>query len=361
MRLSRLIVRDVRNLEAIDWCPAPGLNVLVGPNGGGKTSLLEAIHLAAVGRSFRTRDTTQIVRRGTTGLNVSAWFDHADGRELHVRLDRDAAGTRMRLGGLPLKAASELARLLPVLALSQDGVRRFRSGSGERRSVLDWGLFHVEPGFHATWARYHAALAQRNAALRGRQPASPWSDVMGEAGESISSSRAEYVRRLQTSVDVVCERLQIDFGVTLDLQRGWRDGVNLADYWIESEDRDRGLGYTSGGPHRANLLVRTEQKLGLEHLSSGQIKLLYLILRLAQLEDLLKLQPESQPLIFFDDLAAELDGRHLSAVLAALASHQLQRFVTSPVLHAELTADGGAVFHVERGALVQASFRDSHD
>lgn len=64
MRLSRLIVRDVRNLEEIDWRPAPGLNVLVGPNGGGKTSLLEAIHLAAVGRSFRTRDTTQIVRRG---------------------------------------------------------------------------------------------------------------------------------------------------------------------------------------------------------------------------------------------------------------------------------------------------------
>lgn len=354
MRLTRLIARDVRNLESIDWRPAGGLNLLVGPNGGGKTSLLEAIHLAAVGRSFRTRDTAQIIRRGVSGLSVSAWFERADGQKQHIRVDRDALGTRIRLDDRLLKAASELARSLPVLALSQDGVRRFKLSRSDRRSLIDWGLFHVEPGFHATWARYHAALAQRNAALRNRQPVAPWLEVMVNAGVSISASRQAYVQRLQASVDEVCTRLAIEFSVTLDLQCGWRDGQGLADYWAESEHRDRGLGYTSGGPHRANLLVRTEQRLGLEHLSSGQVKLLYLVLRLAQLEDLLSCKPESEPIIFFDDLAAELDSRHLSAVLAALAGHQLQRFVTSPVLHPELIADVDAVFHVERGALVPA-------
>lgn len=354
MRLTRLIARDVRNLEAIDWWPAAGLNLLVGPNGGGKTSLLEAIYLAALGRSFRTRDTAQIVRRGAPGLSVSAWFERGDGHPLQIRMVRDGAGTRLSLDGRPLKTASELARTLPVLALSQDGVRRFRLSRSERRSLLDWGLFHVERGFHATWVRYHAALAQRNAALRQRQPIAPWMQILVEAGESVCVSRQAYVERLQASVKKVCISMGIEFGVVIDLQRGWRDGQPLADYWAESEHRDRGLGYTSGGPHRANLLVRTDQRLGLEHLSSGQIKLLYLVLRLAQLDDLLSSQPKSRPIIFFDDLAAELDGQHLAAVLAALAGHQLQRFVTSPVLHAEFIADADAVFHVERGALVPA-------
>lgn len=361
MRLTRLIARDVRNLESIDWQPADGLNVLVGPNGGGKTSLLEAIHLAAVGRSFRTRDTTQVIRRGSSCLSVSAWFEHASGQRQHIRMDRDANGTRITLDGRVLKAASELARSLPILALSQDGVRRFKLSRSDRRSLVDWGLFHVEPAFHALWTRYHTALAQRNAALRRKQPAAPWLEAMVVTGEQVSACRQAYVQRLQDGVGRFCAHLDVDLAAGLDMQRGWRDGQTLPDYWAETEHRDRALGYTSGGPHRANLLVRTEQRLGLEHLSSGQVKLLYLVFRLAQLEDLLQRRPESEPIIFFDDLAAELDGQHLRMVLTALAGHQLQRFVTSPVLHAELTTDGGSVFHVERGTLLQAPSRDSYD
>lgn len=354
MRLTRLIVRDVRNLEAIDWRPGRGLNVLVGPNGGGKTSLLEAIHLAAVGRSFRTRDTAQIVRRGVDSLSVSAWFERPDGHSQHVRVDKDAGGTRISVDAHALRTASELARSLPVLALSQHGVSRFKLNRSERRSLVDWGLFHVEPNFHEVWARYHATLAQRNAALRRHQPAGPWLDLMANAGESLTTSREAYVRRLQQTVARICASLNLDYCMTLEFQRGWREGAVLVDYWRETEHRDRALGYTSAGPHRANLLIRTDQKLGLEDLSAGQVKLLYLVLRLAQLDDLLQIAPGSEPIIFFDDLAAELDGRHRNAVLDALAAHPLQRFVTSPVLHAELVADEGAVFHVERGVLVQA-------
>lgn len=354
MRLTRLIVRDVRNLEAVDWRPGRGLNVLVGPNGGGKTSLLEAIHLAAVGRSFRTRDTTQIVRRGANTLRVSAWFERPDGDCQHVRVDKDASGTRISVDAQALRSLSELARSLPVLALSQHGVSRFKNSRGERRSLVDWGLFHVEPDFHAAWTRYHATLAQRNAALRSGQPVRPWLDLIVKAGELITASRKAYVQRLQHTVTRICESLSLDFCVLVEFQCGWRDGAALGEYWLESEHRDRALGYTSAGPHRANILVRTEQKLGLDSLSAGQVKLLYLVLRLAQLRDLLQTAPGSEPIIFFDDLAAELDGRHLSAVLDALAAHDLQCFVTSPVLHTELVAAGAAVFHVERGALVQA-------
>ena len=361
MRLTRLIVRDVRNLEAIDWRPAEGLNVLVGPNGGGKTSLLEAIHLAAVGRSFRTRDAAQLIRRGSDELNVSAWFQHADGRQQHVRLQRSAVLTRIRCDERELRTASELARSLPILALSQDGVARFRSNRSERRAIVDWGLFHVEQGFHANWSRYNGALAQRNAALRRRQPDTPWMQVLIECGQLITTSRAAYLVRLQTLVRDLSQRLGLDFEPALSLQPGWREGVDLGAYWREHEAKDRSLGYTSGGPHRANLAVRIDQKLGLESLSSGQVKLLYLVLRLAQLDDLLMRSPDADPIVFFDDLAAELDGRHLAAVLRLFGDRHLQRFVASPSGTSEAATDGAAVFHVERGVLTPASSRDSHD
>lgn len=361
MRLTRLIVRDVRNLEAIDWQPAEGLNILVGPNGSGKTSLLEAIHLAAVGRSFRTRDSSQAIRRGCNELSIGAWFRHADGRAQHIRLHRDSGGTRILSDDRELRAASELARSLPVLALSQDGVARFRSSRGERRAVLDWGLFHVEHGFHAQWSRYNAALQQRNAALRRGQPDEPWLGPLVDSGETITTSRMAYLQHLQAKVSEFSLRLGLDFAVSIALHRGWREGRDLKALWRTNEDRDRSLGYTSAGPHRADLVLQVDQKLGLENLSSGQVKLLYLVLRLAQLDHLLSVVPASEPIIFFDDLAAELDGRHLDAVLRVFGDHQLQRFVTSPSGTRELVAPHATVFHVEHGALTAAATRDVDD
>jgi DNA replication and repair protein RecF len=361
MRLTRLIVRDVRNLQAIDWQPAQGLNILVGPNGSGKTSLLEAIHLAAVGRSFRTRDSAQAIRRGCKELAIGAWFTHSDGRVQHIRLRRDGEGTRIQSDDRELRTASELARSLPVLALSQDGVARFRSSRGERRAVLDWGLFHVEQGFHAQWSRFNVALQQRNAALRSGQPTEPWLAPLVTAGEAITASRVAYLHRLQARVGELSTRLELDFAISVSLHTGWRDGQDLRALWHSSEDRDRSLGYTSAGPHRADLILRVDQKLGLENLSSGQVKLIYLVLRLAQLDDLMSVEPTREPIIFFDDLAAELDGRHLDAVLRVFGDHQLQRFVTSPSGTRELGVSHATVFHVEHGAFTAAATRDVHD
>lgn len=356
MRVARLIVRDVRNFEAIDWQPVDGLNVLVGPNGGGKTSLLEAIHMAAVGRSFRSRDIDSVIRQGCRELSVGAWFKRGDGQLRHVRLQRGSGCSRLYLDQQPLRSASELARIVPVLALSQEGLARFKSSRSERRAVLDWGLFHVEPSFHSAWSRYRLALAQRNAALRSRQPDAPWLDLMAETGQALTVARVDYVGRLQLRLDDIVQRLGLDFSVTIALHPGWREGASLSQYWVDSRDRDQAVGYTMGGPHRANLVAQVNKRLGFDHLSAGQAKLVYLAVRLAQLEHFLGCWPQAEAVVFFDDLAAELDNRHLQAVLRLLSDDRLQRFVTSPNRSDTLDVSNGAVFHVEHGTVTPVSF-----
>jgi len=158
MILTRLVVRELRCIQSLDWIPSRGMNVLVGANGSGKTSILEAIHLAAVGRSFRTRDTSQLIRRGAPELQVGAWFDHDDGSDHHVRVSCRANAMGIWLDGRKLRSASELVRRLPVIALVQDGVARFRTMRGERRAVIDWGCFHTTAGFHAEWVKYAVSL-----------------------------------------------------------------------------------------------------------------------------------------------------------------------------------------------------------
>ena len=332
-----------------------GLNVLVGPNGGGKTSILESIHLASVGRSFRTRDTAQVVRRGATGLKVGAWFESPHGSPVHVRVERDAAGMRLQRNGQMVRSAAELARDVPVLVLSQDSVRRFRTERAELRGVLDWGVFHVKPEFHVLWARYQGALAQRNAALRRAQPLAPWLPPLAEAGEALSAARVAYIGSLQEHVAAVQREFGLGTSLRIDFQRGWRDGVELKNYWSDTEARDRRLGYTAAGPHRANVALSYEGGVGLEQFSSGQVKIAYLALRLAQLRELLVSRPESEPIVFFDDLIAELDGDHLAAILASFVRQPLQRFVTSPILTADLNEYADAVFHVKHGAITTAT------
>ncbi|MGH8074570.1 MAG: DNA replication/repair protein RecF, partial [Lysobacter sp.] len=187
MQVTRLDIRHLRRFEQVQLSPAPGLNVLVGDNGAGKTSVLEALHLMAYGRSFRGRVGDGLVRHGAPALEVFVeWRERSasgsptlspvgqaptgDGalrtRKAGLRhAGRDWEG---RLDGSRVAQLGELCAALAVVTF-EPGSHALVSGPGEvRRRYLDWGLFHVEPGFLPVWRRYSRALKQRNALLKAR-------------------------------------------------------------------------------------------------------------------------------------------------------------------------------------------------
>src|SRR6204780_1364138 len=187
MTLRRMQVTDFRCLHQGDLEFDSEFTLISGPNASGKKSLLEAIYLLGRGRSFRTRRLDHLIRTGAERMII---FGEAEVSERRVTLgvEGSAEGLRAKLGGERVASLAELASALPVQVIDPEVHRLIEEGPGRRRRLLDWGVFHVEPGFVGHWQRYQQVLRQRNAALRSGLAApvvSAWNGDLVRYGELI--------------------------------------------------------------------------------------------------------------------------------------------------------------------------------
>lgn len=358
MLINRLTLHRFRCFDSVEWHPRPGINLVVGDNGAGKTSLLEALHLMAYGRSFRGRVRDGLVRQGADDLEVFVeWQESAGGpgRYRRAGLRHSGQAWKGRLDGEDVQQLGNLCAALAVVTF-EPGSHALISGGGEtRRRFMDWALFHVEPDFLPLWRRYSRALKQRNALLKqGGPPASldAWDRELGDAGELLTSRRRSYIERLQDKANPLARAIAPSLGLDgLLFQPGWRrHEMSLPDALLLARERDRQYGYTSIGPHRADWQPEFSRLPGPQALSRGQAKLTALACLLAQAEDFAEQRGE-WPVIALDDLASELDRQHQQRVLARLHEGPAQVLITATEAPALLDAWKPARFHVEHGAI----------
>jgi DNA replication and repair protein RecF len=369
MHVTRLDIRSLRRFEDVRLEPAPGLNLITGDNGAGKTSVLEALHLMAYGRSFRGRVHDGLIRAGDPALEVFvAWQERVVSAEggaaptAHVR-DRRAGlrhsghGWTGRLDGQEVDHLGELCAALAVVSFEPGSHALITGGSDARRRYLDWGLFHVEPDFLGIWRRYSRALKQRNALLKRRvrdAQIDAWDRELAEAGEPLGRYRQLYLEALQPHITGLARHLAPALGeITLEYQPGWRrDQVSLADALLIARDRDHVAGHTSVGPHRADWRLAFTGIPGREALSRGQAKLTALSALLGQAEHHAQARGD-WPVVLLDDLASELDRSHQKRVLERLIASGAQVLITGTELPSGLAELDTSYrrFHVEQGIL----------
>jgi DNA replication and repair protein RecF len=358
MQVTRLMAAGLRRFESVAIEPVAGLNLITGDNGAGKTSVLEALHLMAYGRSFRGRVRDGLVRTGSEAVEVFVeWREGADARHRRAGLRHTGQTWMGRLDGQSVAQLGELCAALAVVSF-EPGSHALVTGGGEpRRRFVDWGLFHVEPDFLPLWRRYARALKQRNALLKsgvGGQQLDAWDHELAEAGEPLTRYRRQYLDQLQLRLSVVAADLVPALGAShLEFQPGWRSGeLSLADALLLARDRDRNLGYTSVGPHRADWRIDYAGHPNREALSRGQAKLSALSALLAQAEDYAQRRGE-WPIVALDDLSSELDRNHQQRVLQRLLASGAQVFITGTEAPAALEKLGATpkVFHVEHGRI----------
>lgn len=350
MTLNALEIRDFRCIEHTQLDFDPRCTLITGENASGKTSLLEAIFFLSCGRSFRSPHADALIRKGASAFTAVGQVSNSSAQILTLGVRGSKGGSEIRLGGQPATGFAQMAAALPVQVIDPEVHRLLEDGPTQRRRYLDWGVFHVEPGFVPAWRRYQRALKQRNAALKTKRPSAEihlWDEDLLEAGNLIADQRRRYVEALVPhAAELGYELLQLDVEVVL--HQGWpleKDfKTSLEDSWA----RDVQRGATSVGPHRADLAVRIDGQLAKDRVSRGQQKLLSSSLLLAQVQHR-GFSGGTQTALLLDDPAAELDVDNLQRLLALVVRMPAQLIVTALDESRVKLQLPWRAFHVEQG------------
>ena len=348
MSLSLLEGEGLRCLQPFKVALHPGVNLLTGPNGSGKTTFLEALHLLGRGRSFRTRHTERLITHGKDGLTVFGRSDTQSFEAVGVGYDR-GLGLQVRINGRDAKSVAELSEAFPVQVLDPGIHRLVEEGPAYRRRWLDWGVFHVEHGFVGQWSDYSRVLRQRNAALKQGANPGPWEPDLARLGEALALARLHTIQALQPWWSATLSGL-LGERVTLGYFRGWAQDESLMDSLRAHRTRDQERGSTGSGAHRFDVQLRLEGRPAREVLSRGQQKLLGAAMTISMAR-LAGSGGRRAPALLLDDPAAELDRAHADALVNEIRSMQGQLVLTA--LHPDDArfGDPDKAFHVEHGLI----------
>ena len=355
MSLTRLLIKDFRNIENADISLSPGFNFLVGANGSGKTSVLEAIYTLGHGRAFRSLKAERVIRHDQDAFVLHGRLQ-GESRETAVGLTKDRAGdSKVRIDGTDGHKVAELALLMPMQLITPEGFTLLNGGPKYRRAFLDWGCFHNEAGFFAAWSNFRRLIKQRNAALRQVShygQLRPWDQELVPLAEQLSQWRAQYSAAIAEDMADTCAQFLPEFALSFSFQRGWEKDSDYGELLARNFERDRMLTYTAHGPHKADFRIRADGAPVEDTLSRGQLKLLMCALRLAQGEFLTR-QNGRRCLYLIDDYASELDDGRRGLLASRLKATQSQVFVSA--ISAEHVMDmadkNSKMFVVEKGKI----------
>lgn len=338
MPLHRLDISQLRNLSNVRFQPSPQVNLISGANGSGKTSVLEAIHLLSLGRSFRSHKHKTYIQKETSECVIFALLEQAETASgmrqspQQVGLKRQLDGSlEARVSGQKIQSLVELTQALPVQLINPDAFRLLEGSPKIRRQFLDWGVFHHATGFINAWRGWQKALKQRNSLLRRGKISDSlllaFDHELIRLGSEVNQYRHDYLDRLIPVFKQVLLSLNAELEVNLQLYQGWDAQKSLAQALDASRPRDIESGYSNTGPQRADLRVKTPHGDALDALSRGQQKLVVSALKIAQGKLLIE---SGRSIVFLvDDLPAELDKEHRDKLCQLLEALDSQIFITS--------------------------------
>lgn len=345
MWLREIEADRLRNLRSASLELSGGLTLIAGRNGQGKTSLLEAIYLLGTGRSFRTRQASELIHWEGGPAMVRGRVENRLGEtRLAVRIDE--VGRALLANGGETDLESFIGRL-DVVDLTAERMKVLRGGPDERRRFIDRGVAGLRPSYLRSLGEYRRVLLQRNALLRGGSVShrkagavqlDVWDGRLAEAGAELNARRREYVTALVPELEAAVAAM---FPSTGGLELTYRPspaesregdparfGERFATALEQSREQDLSLGHTTRGPHRDDLKVQLGgvdlRKFG----SAGQVRAAMVALKLGKLALLAKDRGEA-PVFLMDDFDSHLDETRAATLARFLRDGGFQALVAT--------------------------------
>lgn len=362
MLLTWLQLRDFRCHAALELAPAPGVNVFVGGNGAGKSSILEAIGYLATLASFRRAPEASLVRAGADAAVLRGEFAGEAGT-IRVEVEIPSRGRqRVQIDGKRASGRAEVAARVALVAFLPDDLDLVKRGPAYRREFVDDLAVQLWPAAAVDQQEFERALRQRNALLRreGRR-ADPmtlevWDERLAALGAAVVSRRLAALAAVAPGVEGLCRRLGggdeefawqyagAGVGVVApgESAAALEERLSAAAAAAREEDLDRRT--TTVGPHRDEVVLLGDHRDLRTRASQGEQRTVALALRLAAF-DLLAVRRRSSPVLVLDDVFSELDGERRARLVERLPQGQV--FVSTA--HGEDVPAGGLRWAVAPG------------
>ncbi|MEA3502582.1 MAG: DNA replication/repair protein RecF, partial [Actinomycetota bacterium] len=335
MYLSWLELTDIRCYETLRFEPDEGVNVLVGANGAGKTSILEAIAYLGLLKSFRGTPDVAMINTGSERAVIRGEFTIPSGTT-RVEVELSNPGRRRVLvnGKRPQRNRDVMAQI-PIVAFQPDDLDLVKRGPGLRRAYLDDLAAQLWPQAGADQQDYERAVRQRNSLLkqegRGADPITldVWDERVSVAGAAVFDHRVRVLDALDASLGEAYRLVGETGSLTWNYETNWGASVHegggperLREELFDRRRRDMDQRVTSGGPHRDEPSLVVDGRPARTMASQGEQRTVALALRVAAYRVLSTHRPTT-PILLLDDVFSELDPSHARGVMSLFDAGQV--------------------------------------
>jgi len=322
MSFSKIHLNNFRSFKSSSFNLGKN-NLILGKNGAGKSSFLEAIFFILSKKSFRTSSLNAMVNFESSFFKVDAILN-----EEKFSLTKDLSSSIKSIEG------NFQNNFLPLI-LNNFSLNLLEAPKENRRSFIDYLMFHVEHDYKTNHLKFKKALAQRNRALKKSSSSElkSWTKIFIDLSQKLTKLKLEFIdsflKSFPTFVDTLSipKELKVKFkSISITYDKGWKD--NLLAELRESFVKDQARGFTSLGPQTSDLSVKINNQDSGNILSRGEQKLLILLIYLFFIKTYNDLRP-NKTIFLLDDLPSELDEKNLDLALNLLQSADCQLFITS--------------------------------
>ena len=322
MSFSKIHLNNFRSFKSSSFNLGKN-NLILGKNGAGKSSFLEAIFFVLSKKSFRTSSLNSMVNFESSFFKVDAILN-----EEKFSFSKDLSSSIKSIEG------NFQNNFLPLI-LNNFSLNLLEAPKENRRSFIDYLMFHVEHDYKTNHLKFKKALAQRNRALKKSSSSElkSWTKVFIDLSQKLTKLKLEFIDSFLKSFPTFVDTLSIPKGlkdkfksISITYDKGWKD--NLLAELRESFVKDQARGFTSLGPQTSDLSVKINKQDSGNILSRGEQKLLILLIYLFFIKTYNDLRP-NKTIFLLDDLPSELDEKNLDLALNLLQSADCQLFITS--------------------------------
>lgn len=366
MEIEKYSAENYRNITNTMFEPSPGINVIYGENGQGKTNIIESIWLFTGCQSFRTRKCSELVKENQSYAKTEIDF-YARGRSQNAQMTIESK-RQVKLNGISQETPRKLLGEFQAVVFSPSSLTVVKDGPAEKRRFLDIAISELKPNYACLVSRYIKAMAQRNALLKqlsenrgNSEQLAPWDEELSRIGAKIFGYRQQYVKQLSVTAPEIYagisagrETLAIDYIQSVKTESKNEKEIKEAMLSVLEKNRQSDIRrqITCAGPHKDDISFEINGLCARSFGSQGQQRSCALALKLGE-ASVLKASCGEQPVALLDDVMSELDSGRQKYLLEYLAGWQVFITCCDPSILSRVRT--GKIFEVKAGQIKETS------